>query len=65
MDKQQILLKLKELLSNAILGLSTNELVDHDIIINPLTFNEVKLGIRETESLGHSSNGDRGLVAHP
>lgn len=104
MDKQQILLKIKELLSflgksdislsieehdvlrisvvsdhfkgiqltqridivsNAILDLSTTKLVDNDLIINPLTFNEVKLGIRETEALDRSKNDGRGLVAHP
>lgn len=104
MDKQQILLKIKELLSflgkseisldfedhdvlrirvisdhfkdirlteridivsTAILDLSTTELVDNDLIINPLTFNEVKLGVKETGVSDHHSKDDRGLVAHP
>lgn len=51
--------------SRAILSYSTTELVHYDLIINPLTFNEVKLGIRETEAVGHSKNDGRGLVAHP
>lgn len=54
-----------DLVSNAILDLSTTELVDNDLIINPLTFNEIKLGIRETEAPGRTKNDGRGLVAHP
>jgi stress-induced morphogen len=54
-----------DIISNAILDFSTTDLVDYGLIINPLTFNEVKLGIRETETAANPNNGDRGLVAHP
>jgi len=53
-----------DIISKAILDLSTTELVDHDLIINPLTLNEAKLGIRETEAIGHTKNDGRSLVAH-
>lgn len=54
-----------EIVSKAILDYSTTTLVHHDLIINPLTFNEVKLGIRETEAAGYINNNDKDLVAHP
>ena len=59
------LIKRIDIVSRAILAYSTTALVRYDLIINPLTFNEVKLGIRETESVDNSNDGDRGLVAHP
>ncbi len=53
-----------DIVSHAILDYSTTELVTYDLIINPLTFNEVKLGISETKSTDRS-NDQSGLVAHP
>lgn len=54
-----------DIISNAILDFSTTELVDYALIINPLTFNEVKYGIKETDSANSVTKGDKGLVAHP
>jgi len=52
-------------ISKGILPYSTTTLINYDLIINPLTFNEVKFGIKETETTNSSSTGNRGLVAHP
>lgn len=54
-----------DIISNSILDFSTTELVGYGLIINPLTFNEVKLGIRETESVNVAKNDNKGFVAHP
>ena len=54
-----------DIVSNAILDFSTTQLIDYDLIINPLTFNEVKYGLKEIDSTKSVIKSGKDLVAHP
>jgi len=63
--KDVILTKRIDMVSNAILDISTTDLFDYNISIMALTENEVNLGLKENGSSSVIVSNGEGFAAHP
>jgi len=63
--KDVILTKRIDMVSNAILDISTTDLIDFNISIIALTENEVNLGLKENGNLNVIVSNGEGFAAHP
>lgn len=63
--KDIILTKRIDMVSNAILDISTTDLIDYNISIIALTENEVNLGLKENGNSNVIVSNGEGFAAHP
>ena len=63
--KDLILTKRIDVVSNAILDISTTDLIDYNISIIALTENEVNLGLKENGNSNVIVSNGEGFAAHP
>ena len=63
--KDLILTKRIDVVSNAILDISTTDLIDYNISIIALTENEVNLGLKENGNSNVIVSDGEGFAAHP
>lgn len=63
--KDVILTKRIDMVSNAILDISTTDLIDYNISIMALTENEVNLGLKENGNSNVIVSNGEGFAAHP
>lgn len=63
--KDVILTKRIDMVSNAILDISTTDLIDFNISIMALTENEVNLGLKENGNPNVIVSNGEGFAAHP
>jgi hypothetical protein len=63
--KDIILTKRIDMVSNAILDISTTDLIDYNISIVALTKNEVNLGLKENGNSNVIVSNGEGFAAHP
>lgn len=63
--KDIILTKRIDMVSNAILDISTTDLIDYNISIIALTENEINLGLKENGNSNVIVSNGEGFAAHP